>query len=313
MPHFNRRKRVYRRRRATKKHRGGRMYRRKHTKALRPKVMRLTKQVRKLASIQAGTTGELIYRASFYDRILSADSSMSTSFMEWMSAAQIETGLAQLRYYDIKIPTALLTVDFSVGGYQKEVRIDQVKMSIQLRANYTVPVRYQVYLCKVKIDTGQNPVTLFNSGIADSSNIDPASELMFPRDSTQLTDTWSVKKLRSGLLKPGDEVTITHREHKPFTYDPALQDIVTAEFKKRNRCFAFFVRTQGVMAHDSVSVIEQGYQNTIVDYNLKSTFRATYDAGADIKFVFAQVGADAFTNVPHVAVPTIPVQTVVTL
>ncbi len=296
MPYHRKSRRTNRRPAYRKRRRTGRKGRRKGTKALRPKVMRLSRQVRKLAAVQEGTMSHMTFVDSDYGRIVSVANNTSASSYSWMSLSAIDLGIAQLRYFNPSFPDVPITVDYSGNAFQKEIRLSRCYNTITVKANYLVAVRFEIYLCVCVADTNQTVVTSFIQGVPLASNSTFASDLINPWDSILLTDMWKTTKLKSGTLLPGHSVTCSHRMPGAFSYDPTLSAIHTSNFQKRNKSFAFLLRTSGTLAHDSVDTGQQGYQSSICDVKTVHGFRVTYDGGADTHWKVVSDGVQAMTT-----------------
>ena len=280
-----------------------RVSRRKGKKSSAKRVRRLEKRVKNLADCTDAGTGILTYRRLSYEQKSVASNNGLTDFYGMNTAGNIQLALDQLRYYDPQNPSALVTVDFDTGTYSKQVSLLYSSISVRMRANYEVPVRYAVYYCTVKADTNQNPDVLMDSSAVDQTNIaDGDSILLYPSDMLTLNKLFNVKLLRKGVLHPGRVIDFRHSVPQRLKYDPSEFDIHNLQYQTRWKSGGIMIRTFGCLAHDS-TLAEVGRADTMYDLEIKRTMKVSYDAGANINFIYVDDEADTFTNAPYVCNP----------
>lgn len=277
---------------------GKRPYRKK-AKPYRKKQSQLMKLTRKVARISTDvktTTGILTYRSSTYHRLLAPQNTTIVNNYPWNDVGNIELAVAQLRYYDIKIPGTTLVANFSTGTDSKAVQIVSAGRRINIRANYNQDCRYWVYLCKVKMDTDLTPSVLWSDGVSDATNGIVNDVLIYPSDSHSLNEIWDVKIAKKGLLLAGRQISCSYNDNKPHFFDPALIDAQSTNYSRKNHAFAFLVRVCGVVGHDVIDNTLHGVAETAVDVETFQYYKIKYNAGMDVSYVHQVDGGDDMTT-----------------
>lgn len=258
-------------------------------------VSSLKHQVRELRRIAESDMGTHTQRSRTTGRILSAVNTIDINSFVGCNIALVEAALAELRYYDIKIPGTLLQVDGDTGTFQKEFFVKQCHSKMLLRNNYQVATNIKLYLCVPRVDTSIQPHAAVEQGFADIGNPGTVS-LMYPSDSPQFGDLWVVKDSKSVQLQPGDECIMNYSA-KEFQFDPSLIDSHALTFQPKYGAHAWMVRIEGVLSHDTSVTTEQTVGSAGVDFMVDQTLKILYSAGADIKFIgITNIADSTFTN-----------------
>ncbi len=257
-------------------------------------VKGLKKQVKQLSRLAKADQGTLIYRKRNPFDVQSLANQQTFVGVPLNSLIDIETVLAELRYYDPSNPAVLITADGAVGSFSKDFYFNKSYHHINIRNNYQVPVNVRLYIYKVKEDTALSPSTCYISGLVDIGGLADTSPLAYPSDSHILNEVWSVAKSSRFRLNPGNERSISYL-CKKFTYDPSVGDTHSLEYQRSFDGSYFAIRIEGVSAHDPIAD-EQGISPAGVDVIINSTWEILYPAGGDIKFIVANDTSDAFSN-----------------
>lgn len=268
---------------------------RRHLKP-RAKGRGLKSQVKNIQRQMKSERGILIWRSKDCAPINSTVSNAAYSEYSINTVGNIETALANLRYYDPSDPATLITAAAATGTFYKSFLMKSMYGILELTNNYQVPVNVRVYICGVKDDTSITPNTAFETGLADVGNPDVTSPLCYPTDSPQFNELWRIIKSVDKKLMPGRKMSCSHSV-KNINYDPSLTDSHSLTYQTRYKSFVFYVRIVGVEGHDTTVTTEQGTLAAGVDVELRKTFTVEYDAGADIKtIVLADTSDTSFTN-----------------
>lgn len=266
-------------------------------KKILQKEKKLEKRVAKLSKLAESDMGTLVVRRRSTDALLAAvNSSNSASHVLWGSS-EIETALAQCRYYDPSTPSALVTADGTTGSYQKEFLFTKCYGKVVCRNNYQVPCQVDIYICKSKEDTSLTPGTTFTNGITDVTNSLTAStnSQLYPTDSPQFNDIWAIESHVSKVLEPGQVCSVVTGKIPFFQYDPSIYDSHALLYQKKFHARVAFIRVRGVLGHDSIAD-QQGFLQAGIDIEIMHMFEIKYSAGADIKFIHVIDNASTFTN-----------------
>lgn len=213
----------------------------------------------------------------------------------------IETAITTLKYFDPAQPGTLVTVDYNEGTFQKRILI-KGKSSLELRNNYAVPVKLEVFLCRVKADTNNSPVSAITAGFADVGGLAVTDVMSKAKDSLILRDLWTLKLKKKLTLEPGKQIKFFHSE-KEFSYDTSLVDTHNQTYVKMFKSFSWLVRVEGVNAHDTTVETEQGTSAAAVDITVDREIMIKYDGGIDLYEIQTTNGSSTFSNAdPHVTV-----------
>jgi len=277
---------------------GKSVYRRPMRPKPKPKN-KLKKAVRELQHQVRANEGELVYRERQVQRIVTdAVNECELAALSGSSITKLETVIANLRYFNPATPGTYTTVDFTSGTQSKSIRI-KMYSKLNIRNNYVVPAKVDIYVCTPKQDTTITTVAAVTAGYVDIGGVDIDSSLMYPSDSPSFTQLWKIVKHTHFTLKPGGERSASFS--KPyFDYDPSLVDLHADTYQKHYGSHQYLIRITGVLAHDSVVATEEGFSKAGVDASVVTTYTCRYAAGADIKYIIINDSADTFTNTPNV-------------
>lgn len=259
------------------------------------RVSKIQKQVKTLQRASKASMGNLIYRITTSAvQIVSANTQGNeTLFVNHI--AELETVLAQLRYYNPSSPATLLTADGTTGSYSKDFYFKPSYMRLSVRNNYQVPCIVRAYVLRIKTDTSQSPETAWASGLTDvSSSLTPNMIGTYPSDSPQIEDFWAIESQNTYYLDAGKEFRFS-TSCKPFHYDPSIFDTHGLAYQVDCDTRAMMVSVQGVIAHDS-ALSQQGRSGAGVDIDVYKVYSVEYEAGASIKFIYLDNSYTSFTN-----------------
>ena len=152
-----------------------------------------------------------------------------------------------------------------------------------------------------KADSSVTPATRFTDGLTDQGAPSSTSQLVYPSDSRQLMESWTIVGYVKKVLLPGQSCIQTYT-HKPFKYSFAYRDQHNLEYQKKFGGFAFCQRIQGVLGHDT-SADEQGFVAGEIDASVEHIYKFEYFAGKDLNDISVSDSADTFTNTGVVAEP----------
>lgn len=255
----------------------------------------LNKRVSTLSRQQKTSMGELI----FHDRQTYAAKSAVNQQVHQLGYAvrttELESVLAQLRFFDIAAPATLVNASGAVGTYSREYLFKTIYSRLEFMNNYQIPCKVTIYVCCPKEDTSITPTTAFTDGLADQGNPASTSPMVHLTDSIQFTRLWRICKRKSRVLMPGRRLTLS-MSVKDIMYDPSLVDSHALIYQPKYRSYQFVVRVEGVIAHDSAVATEQGFAAAGGDFSVHTKYVVRYEAGTDLKYIHINDGADTFTN-----------------
>lgn len=215
------------------------------------------------------------------------------------TATNMETWMANLRYYDPAVPGTLTTANASTGTYSRVIHFKNINCRLNVRNNYQVPCKLRVYLVKPKSDTNISPITYYANGIGDqviNAGADRQTSLIYLNDIDVFKEQWSAKVLKDVQLEPGASVVVSHNTGS-YDYDPSLVDSHTDAYQTKYKFFGYIIRIEGVMGHDTSVVDQIGLLNCGVDYEYFIKAEIIYDAGVNLNDIYISDTRDtSFTN-----------------
>lgn len=264
---------------------------RKPKASLKKQVTQIKKQ------LNAGQARHVYKNLHAYD-LSCAVNSISYSNLDFATGSQIETYMANLRYYDPAAPGTLVTAAAATGTYQRDIHFKNIFASAELRNNYQVPVNVKVYLLQPKGDTDVSPATYYSNAIVDQLIGGAGTTTtagIYPTDLSAFVQQWRIKCVKDVTLEPGHSTTVSHSTGS-FTFDPALYDHHTLAYQNKFKSFSFFVRLEGVVGHDTTAD-QQTTLQAAVDCLITLRAEILYDAGVSLDDIYLyDQRAAAFTN-----------------
>lgn len=285
------RKTLYKKRAAFKKRK---TYSGKRTTAYKKISKRLRDITRTLKSDQARHT----HRRREVLKVETTVSKATHTVLSHVSCDQLESIMANLRYYNPAVPGTLTTADASSGSYTRQVHFENVCSKLTVRNNYQIPAKVTIYLCTPRADTDLVVTQFYTAGAADQTigPIATDSPLLYMSDIKLVAENWSVKRVGFALLEPGQEM---HHMHStgPFDYDPSNFDTHTMSYQKKYKNYGYCIRIEGPFGHDNTAAQYTTLQ-AAVDTYLDNKYVMTYDAGVNLDDYSEDNNASAvFTNI----------------
>lgn len=259
-------------------------------------VAKLSKKVSSLSSHVNQALSVLIHRELTSQRISpAADQGYSGSLV--CTKSQIETGMAQAKFYDPTTPGTLITADLSTGLYARDITC---KGSIRriIRNNSSQPVYVDVYVFKCKDDSGTAVGAAWDAGLTDCSNGTSALwSMRSPFDSDLVPSLWSQAKKVSKFLQPGQQITVGHST-PTFKYNPANKDVDTDEYQRSFYTCEVFVVARSCVSHGDAFANLIGPANDFaIDIMTFRQHKYWYNSGGPrTKYIYNVDSTSAFTD-----------------
>lgn len=251
-------------------------------------------QIKELKKSIQQSEGVLIYRKRGTSRLIGSVNQQSFGASEDLTIANLETVLAQLRFFNPAAPATLTQGSGASGTYYREYLFKSIHTNVTVRNNYQIPCKCTLYVVTPKEDTNISATTAYTDGLADVGNPSYASPLCYLTDSDEFNDLWKIQSTKVKMLMPGEQMHSLHSV-KDILYSPATYDSHALAYQKRFGSYQIIVRIDGVLAHDS-SADQQGFAQCGCDIAWDTTFKVEYDAGVDLKFIYLDDTSDSFTN-----------------
>ena len=256
------------------------------------KVVRNTQSIKKLQQQTRQSLGTMTYRHLDSTAKICNVNQQAFQMINPNNVTQLETVLAQCKFFDPATPGTLVTGSLVAGTYQRNVRFENVSSKLEVRNNFGTTVDVRIYLCKVKDDTNSTAGVAWSDGIPDGSNLSVRENIgQYPSDYDIVKDLYNLKLAKSCTLRPGGAATVTHSTGS-FEYSPSTVDTHGLEYQKEYKGFSWMVVFHGGVGHDTVNT-EITTMQCGLDMSWTDTYKVKYDAGANISFVHVVNDRDA--------------------
>lgn len=259
-------------------------------KSLRREIVSIKRTLR---SDQARHTHR--HRSASTIRLAGVNQTIRTAF-DACRAAELESAMANLRYYDPNFPSTLVTADASSGSYTRQIHFETSYARLYVRNNYQVPVKIKIWSCEPKNDTSIAPTTFFSDGLTDqTTSLGATSPMINFWDIDMVKDNWRAAKTFTYDLNPGKEVSCVWAG-KPFDFDPSNYDTHSLAYQKKYRAHVWVIQVEGVIMHDTTA-FEYTTGLGGVDVLCDRKYVMTYDAGTNLNdFSGTNAASTSFTN-----------------
>lgn len=202
--------------------------------------------------------------------------------VEPVTPTKIETAMDSFRFFNPSAPATLITADYSSGTYMKDVKIKNIRSKLVFRLTNNTPAYLRVYLCKPKNDTALTPLSEYTAALADqvvTAGVDETDALLYITDMEKVRENWEIDCVIDKLLVNGQTEIATHNTGE-FTYDPSATDGVVQAYQKRNKSFAWLIRVEGPLGHDTAAPNARTLLNVEgMDYQHFTKYEFQYDSG----------------------------------
>lgn len=296
MPGYRRkRRRTFKRKKFSRKYKKRRTHRRKG-------LSRVRKQVRSLQQRTKHTIGRHVYRASGFNGYEANTGFCAYNDFYQFGYAQLEGALNNVRIYDEDLKD-IQTVNLASPTYSRTMMCKELTTTVTVKNNYLTPVNGTLYLFIPKLDTDITPASAFLNGLNDLGgsaspfNLAMTRDLVYPSDSKQLMNLYSMKAWKCRLM-PGEQITRSFRK-KNIIWKPDLIDSHALNYQKKFGGHTWAFRMQGDLCHDSINgITEVSTAKCGVDTCVKIKMVWEYDAGTSVNSVAVQPGHETITNTP---------------
>lgn len=265
------------------------------TRPVKKVVAPLKKRVKRLEKQIKGNTSVLTYKLDSAEAVKPAIAGALNGYRNVVYTADIESAIAQCRYFDPSNPGTLITGSLATPTYQQKIRIAVYTKTV-IKNSYMVPCVVTYGVLTPKQATSITPTTAWTNGLADQGNPTNTSYLLGMSDSIQFKQLWSCMKWHSKQLMPGEQIVVIHNQ-PIFDYDPAYQDSESETYNRREKSAVVFYRVRGVLSHDTANA-QIGIGQAGIDIHSRSTYKIYYNSGgASINTIVLSQGATSlFTN-----------------
>lgn len=281
----------------TKRTKKGTSSNRKSKKSRRSKPS-LRKEVKQIKRQLNADSAKHVYKSLAKRALGSSVGLCNYSEQSINTCSNIESYIAQLRYYDPATPGTLVTASAGTGTYQRELFIKNIHSKLEFTNSYQVPIKIKVYLLKAKGDTNLTPATYYNNSCTDqviNASVDVTTRGIYPTDLNAFMAQWDCKCVKDVYLDTGSRFTVSHNTGS-FKYDPSIFDTHSLEYQKKFKCATWFIRLEGAFGHDT-SAAEQTSLQSGVDVNVLTTATIMYDGGINLDDIYiANSQSTSFTN-----------------
>lgn len=260
------------------------------------KVAKNSQNIKSIKQRLSLDTGTHIQKTLDTGRLIASARTMAHSLIDQNNASEIETVLANLKYYDPSNPAVLVTASAASGTFTKQFLFKNIYSHIVVRNNYQVPAEVTLYIVAPKNDTSKTAIEAYTEGLNDIGGPSSTSPMMYLSDSPVFKKLYKVVKQKSKVLEVGKTMSLNH-SIKNLVYDPAYNDAHTSTYKPVEGAFSYVIRVTGVVGHDTTITTEQLKLPCGVDYEINRKWEISYQAGCDLHTVDITDNSSAsFTN-----------------
>lgn len=209
----------------------------------------------------------------YYTHLLLNAKSQLDSATDNTTVQYINAGVPALQVVDLNDHT---TVDSAKINFHRTQAISEI------RNNWSVPVHMHVYKLFCRESSGTSPMTRFDTDMKAKGITTPLTDVRFYLYDAQQTFKryWKIYSRSEHLLLPGEEITLSLKRNRPFKYDPTEANQYIKGITQ-----ALVIRIQGVVAHDSTSTADIGYQAVRYDRITREIYRFTAEIDRNFKYV----------------------------
>lgn len=237
-----------------------------------------------------GLDGKLIYRTCVAAGQTITQNQTLAYYLTLNNASNIETALAELRFFNPAVPGTLTQGSGAAGVYQRTYTV-KVAYTVICKNNSNVAAIVEGALCYPKVDTNIAPSTAWTNGLTNVGAPSSTSTLIRMRDSLELFDLWTLRNHKHRVLQPG-QVMKWSGGTRYFEYDPALNDDHALTYQRDSQSATFFSLMKGSPCHDTVDNTKVAYSAGYLDFILKTEITVLYEAGCKLKFIVLSDGMD---------------------
>lgn len=261
----------------------------------RSKVSKNTRSIKKLQQHDRQSLGDMTYRELSSNRLLSVANEQN-ALVNNTGTANLETVLAQCKFFNPAVPGTLTTGSLATGTFQRNVRFESIRHSIICVNNYQTSCDVKIYECHVKDDTNTTVLGAWSAGLVSGTNLTATTDLgQYPSDYDVVNDLWRLKLVKSCRLKPGMSCG-TATSTPAFEYASNTVDSHALNYQKEYKAMAYLVVITGALAHDT-AVDQQTHADCGVDIKIQKIYKVKYDAGINVRFTHVDNQMDTgFTN-----------------
>lgn len=225
-----------------------------------------------------------------------------------ISAGGIEQLLAAVPYVNTASVGTPSTYDARALTNPTKFKIRIYTMTT-MRNNYLYPVNLRCYLLKPKSDTSITPLGAINNGLNEQANpsiYSTTDPYLYPNDSKEFQDNWTIVHSCEMKLQSGDECYYPYAE--TVLYDQEYTDDHTSAYlKKYSR--HLLVRAVGVVAHDSTTKDNVGIAPAELDCVTYRRYNLKIPGIASLKTNYVTTGLNTMAVAPVVGVASAEVET----
>lgn len=260
-------------------------------------VKQVAKQVRQLKKVVNASDATHTYKKSSIGNVTCGVGLCNHSNLSVVNMNDIETSIANFRYYDPSVPGTLTTASGATGTYSRNLHCKSIHANLEIMNNYQIPCKVKVYLCQPKADTSVAPQTYYTNGITDQviTGGDETTPQLYLSDIKSLNRQWKITCLKDVLLDAGKSFKVSHSAGS-FDYDPSIYDSHSLIYQTKFKNFTFMIRLDGILSHDTVAA-QRTTNQCAVDYKYEVKYVWKYDAGCNLDDIYVSDGrATAWTN-----------------
>lgn len=253
------------------------------------KVHQVSSKVDQLAKEVESTIGTQILRKRFNVVDSSGANNVQYHALDAISKTSLSIGINSLKMFDPDTPATPIIVDGNNTPFEDPFIYPTIHGSLLLRNNNVIPVKVRLYLLHCKTNHSESVFNTIKDGLQLASPDTTAvmtNPLLFPTDSAEFMQKWSIKESWNFVLNPGQEQSRS-MTRKNVMYDPNVADGVGEEFTQEHKSTVWLIRFHGVASQlaqtNGNSLHNYGEGHLCVEFN--DTMTLKYEAGIGLKYI----------------------------
>nr|WAE42757.1 MAG: capsid protein [Cressdnaviricota sp.] len=250
------------------------------------KEKNLEKRVRKLENFEKIIETVGIFRGEDFQHLGANINTCGYALVGAFSKGQIDGVLANLKFWDIKIPGTQLVVDLTATNNFEKIVSLKARMTIVARNNDKVPVNVCLYTfqCLVDVsvaDTFTDPLECYIAQAPLEGIATPATDMYhtimdcYPA----FKHEWKlVKKVRK-TLHAGEELFTSHSVSIP-KFDTIYPKLSAKDaYTRAGKGFVTVARVEGMLCHDNANATLVGVSDCGLDLRARRQIVCKYNGG----------------------------------
>lgn len=192
-----------------------------------------------------------------------------------------------LRYWNVTTNT-YDTVNIGASNGATNLDIHYQCSKLEIKNNYQVPVRVNVYIAHTKVDTNLGSLDYLLADIPSYSNMTTKEQLgVYLTDSQLVRTNYNVKKMVTTILAPGESVKTNHTEKNCRNIDMEWLNATGGfyTYAKKLHSYEWIINIEGCPSHSSTIFSQVSNASAAVDIIYEDQMKCKYQGGSNSTYL----------------------------